>query len=147
MVLVGPDEDHPPLLSAELRRNAAAQLDGGHGNPHHLLQPLDGRRGANTAEEQGVAGAGRPFNASRSASPCALAALSCSRHGCPLCACCRRRLEAAAVCAEVDRGRTWTLDKQTLASRIYDPCYRAAVSYLGLEIYCDRHDRLPAAVN
>ena len=49
--------------------------------------------------------------------------------------------------AEVGRGRTWTLDKQTLASRIYDPCYRAAVSYLGLEIYCDRHDRLPAAVD
>jgi hypothetical protein len=50
--------------------------------------------------------------------------------------------------AEVGRGRTWTLDKQTLASRIYMTlAIGSLVGYLAFKIYCDGHDRLPAAVN
>ena len=115
VVLVGLDEDHPPLLDAKLCRDAAAQLDGGHGDPHHLVQPLDGRR--RLAPDMAVL-------------------------------CVRVAVEAATVCVEVGRGRTWTLDKQTLASRIYMTlAIGPLMIYLGFEIYCDGHDRLSAVVN
>lgn len=53
VVLVGADEDDPPLGGRQVAEHGRAE-DGGHGDPHHLLQPLDGGGAAGAAEEEDV---------------------------------------------------------------------------------------------
>ncbi|RWW65221.1 hypothetical protein BHE74_00027490 [Ensete ventricosum] len=53
VVLVGADEDDPPLGGRKMAEHGRAE-DGGYGDPHHLLQPLDGGGGAGAAEEEHV---------------------------------------------------------------------------------------------
>jgi hypothetical protein len=59
VVLVGPDEHHPPLVPPEPRGEARAQRRRRRrrGHAHHLLQPFDRRRRPGAAEQQRVAGA------------------------------------------------------------------------------------------
>jgi hypothetical protein len=51
VVLVRPDEYHPPLLRAQLRGEASAELAGRRREADDLMQALDRRRRAGAAEE------------------------------------------------------------------------------------------------
>ena len=52
-MLVGAEEDDPPLIGKKRVEKAAAQWSRD-GDAHHLLQPLNSCGAAGTAEEEGV---------------------------------------------------------------------------------------------